>query len=110
VADKFKYVEAGLHDNETSCAAAGHRLGQMVTAWSGYKRRPQEHPFDQNVVTGLFDAVMAAAGLTGREILSAHLLGAPAEPGTTSLLYKHSLGMLRSTASLLNVSVMGKYL
>jgi hypothetical protein len=60
MAGKFKYNEARLHDDETICAAAGHRLGQMLTAWSGCKRRL--HPSWPKCGDRLFDAVTAAAG------------------------------------------------
>jgi hypothetical protein len=77
VADKFKYLGLELHSSKDICAAAGHRLSQMVAAQSGVNRCLKELriPFDPNVVTGLFDAITAAAGSYGCEVWSTRSLG-----------------------------------
>jgi hypothetical protein len=64
-ADKFKYVVGvELHGSKDIRAAVGHRLGRVGAAQSGVNRRLKELriTFDPNVVTGLFDAIRAAAG------------------------------------------------
>jgi hypothetical protein len=77
VADKFKYLGVELHGSKDIRAAVGHSLSWMVAAQSGVNRRLKELriPFDPNVVTGLFDAITAAAGSYGCEVRSTRFLG-----------------------------------
>jgi hypothetical protein len=77
VADKFKYLGVELHRSKDIRAAVGLRLSQMVAAQSGVNRRLNELriPFDPNVLTGLFDAITAAAGSYGCEVWSTRFLG-----------------------------------
>jgi hypothetical protein len=118
VADKFKYLGVELHGSKDIRAAVGHRLSRMVAAQSGVNRRLKELriPFDPNVVTGLFDAITAAAGSYGCEVWSTRFLGEwhlgarlCRLQSYQATVYKHSLGVPRSTASLLTFMEVGRY-
>jgi hypothetical protein len=82
----------------------------MVAAQSGVNRRLKELRilFDPNLVTGMFDAITAAAGLHGCKVWSTRFLGEWHLEACLCRLqsyqdtvYKHSLGVPRSTANLL---------
>jgi hypothetical protein len=90
----------------------------MMAAQSGVKSgvwgrlKELRIPFDPSVVTGLFDAITAAAGLCGCEVWSTCFLGdwhlearLCRLQSYQATVYKHSLGVPGSTASLLTLLV-----
>jgi hypothetical protein len=118
VAAKFKYLGVELHGDKDITAAVAHRHSRMVAAQAAANRRLKELriPYDPMVVTGLFAATTAATGSYGCEVWSTRYLGdwnlhanQCKLQSYQAAVYKHSLGVPRSTANLLTFFEVGRY-
>jgi hypothetical protein len=118
VSEYFKYLGVKLHGRKCIRAAARHRLSRMVAAQSGVSRRLKALRIPQApcVVSGMFAAVTAVAGSYGCEVWSIHFQGGWCLldrlcklQSYQATVYKQSLGVPRSAASLLTFFEMGQY-
>ncbi len=113
---KFKYLGVELHGTQGIKAAMQQRYSCMVAAQSTINRRLRElnAPRDPALIADLFDAITAASGSYGCEIWSTpflhdwHLRDCIPQRYQCSV-YKHALGVRRSTGSLLVLLEMGRY-
>ena len=118
VVTKFKYLGVELHGDKDITAAVAHRHSRMVAAQAAVNRRLKELriPYDPMVVTGLFAATTAATGSYGCEVWATRFLGKWSLladqcklQSYQAAVYKHSLGVPRSTANLLTFFEVGRY-
>ncbi len=115
-AEKFKYLGVEVHCTQGIKFAVQQRLSRMMGAQSAMNRRLCElHiPRDPSLVADLFDTIVAASGSYGCEIWSTpfldswHLWDCPLQSHQASM-YKHLLGVKRSTGNMLVFFEMGKY-
>ena len=113
---KFKYLGVELHGTHGIKAAVPQRLSCMVAAQSSINRRLKElnAPKDPALIAELFESITSASGSYGCEIWGTaflqgwHLRDCTLQRYQCSV-YKHALGVRRSTSNLTVLFEMGRY-